>query len=89
MKLDPLNHDAAAVRLRSERKDAIDAAIVKVMKRGRHLHLDLLLREVRTLAAGRFGGVQAKELCERIENIAARGYIKRDRRNADLFHYLP
>eukprot|EP00297_Palpitomonas_bilix_P018624 CAMPEP_0113867122 /NCGR_PEP_ID=MMETSP0780_2-20120614/245_1 /TAXON_ID=652834 /ORGANISM="Palpitomonas bilix" /LENGTH=146 /DNA_ID=CAMNT_0000852033 /DNA_START=317 /DNA_END=757 /DNA_ORIENTATION=- /assembly_acc=CAM_ASM_000599 len=70
-----------------DRKHAIEAAIVRVMKARKTLDHQSLIGEVTTQLISHFK-VEPRGVKKRIEELIAREYLERDQENPNMFKYL-
>ena len=73
--------------VQKDRKYALDAAAVRVMKSRKTLHYQQLVVEVSQQVARAFKP-DFRLLKKRIEELVAREYLERDAENPQVFHYL-
>jgi len=78
----------AAAKVVSDRKPAIEAAIVRVMKKRKVLAHQALVSEVQTILQPLFP-VESSDVKTEIEGLIARDFLERDRERPHVYHYLP
>merc|ERR1712196_397439 len=79
--------DSTRATVDEDRKHAIEAAIVRIMKTRKSLDHQKLVLEA-TMQLMRHFKPDPKQIKKRIEDLIAREYLERDANNANLYKYL-
>ena len=79
--------DSTRATVDEDRKHAIEAAIVRIMKTRKSLEHQKLILEASTQLMRHFKP-DPKQIKKRIEDLIAREYLERDTNNPNLYKYL-
>ncbi|CEP61771.1 cullin CUL3 LALA0_S04e00276g [Lachancea lanzarotensis] len=82
------NNDSPTAEILGERRQCVEAAIVRVLKRNQKLYSDQLFEKVRESVTSRFQ-LDPGTFHKSVDRLVEREYMQRDPDDSSFYHYLP